>query len=330
MFFSIIIPVYNVEDYLKQCIQSVLQQTYRKYELLLINDGSTDRSGEICKEFEKYDNRVIVINQENGGAASARNKGIKAASGDYIFFIDSDDYLADRNVLEKLNILIADTDAELIKFKQLAFENGTDKFYPVHKYKDIKIINNLSGPEAMISLCQSKQMVISAASYVIKRKIITENSIFFKENVYAEDINFTPKVYISVKKVFTLDEYLYYRRQNRPGQVTYQANLKRDIDALKILEEWFELKGEVLTTYKGKEYFWNYLADIYISIIGNQYLYSAAEAEIRMKELAKRSYILEDYILGEQKPLLIIYKLFSFKFYVYVLSSIKKLYRKIL
>ncbi len=109
---SIIVPVYNVELYLVQCIESILAQTITDYEVLLVNDGSTDRSGEICDEFVVRDNRINVIHKKNGGLSSARNEGIKKATGDYVGFVDGDDRL-DPEMYKKLYQICVDTDSDI-------------------------------------------------------------------------------------------------------------------------------------------------------------------------------------------------------------------------
>ena len=90
---SIIVPIYNVELYLEKCIESIINQTYKDIEVILINDGSTDKSGIICDKYAKIDDRIIVLHKENGGVSSARNKGLDIAKGDYIAFVDPDDYI---------------------------------------------------------------------------------------------------------------------------------------------------------------------------------------------------------------------------------------------
>ena len=99
---SIIVPIYNVENYLQECIESLLIQTYRNLEILLINDGSTDDSGNICDEYAKCDSRISIVHKENGGLSDARNVGMKVASGEYYMFIDSDDYIS-HDLVEKIN-----------------------------------------------------------------------------------------------------------------------------------------------------------------------------------------------------------------------------------
>lgn len=91
--FSIVVPVYNVELYLRECIESIIKQTYSKWELVLIDDGSTDRSGEICKRYEKQDDRIKVYTKNNSGQADSRNIGVEKAGGDYLLFVDSDDFI---------------------------------------------------------------------------------------------------------------------------------------------------------------------------------------------------------------------------------------------
>lgn len=90
---SIIVPIYNVEKYLERCILSIIKQTYQNIEIILVNDGSTDSSIEICKKYSKIDSRILLIDKENGGLSDARNVGLQVAKGDYVLFVDSDDYM---------------------------------------------------------------------------------------------------------------------------------------------------------------------------------------------------------------------------------------------
>lgn len=103
---TVVVPVYNVENYIKKCVESILNQTYRKLEIILVDDGSTDKSGEICDEFSVIDSRIKVIHKKNGGLSDARNAGLKIATGNYVTFVDSDDYIAVdmyRTMIEAMN-----------------------------------------------------------------------------------------------------------------------------------------------------------------------------------------------------------------------------------
>jgi glycosyltransferase involved in cell wall biosynthesis len=121
VFFSIIVPVYNVEDYLKQCLDSILCQTYNDFEIILVNDGSTDSSPEICSFYQNESAKIVLISKENGGLSDARNVGLKEAKGDYIIFTDSDDYWAGDQVLKDLNELIKISNPDVVIHEESRF-----------------------------------------------------------------------------------------------------------------------------------------------------------------------------------------------------------------
>ena len=123
---SVIIPVYNVEKYLKQCVDSVIGQTYRDLEIILVDDGSTDHSGDMCDKYAEKDYRVKVIHKENGGASSARNIGIAVVSGEYVYMPDSDDYI-DTYCIEKLLNCAMENNADLVFFNAYSFTDGSNE-----------------------------------------------------------------------------------------------------------------------------------------------------------------------------------------------------------
>ena len=123
MFFSVIVPVYNVEKYLSDCIESVLTQTFSDFELILVDDGSLDSCPVICDDYKEKDNRIKVIHKSNGGLASARRAGIKVAEGDYVFNLDSDDLIVN-DVLECAYKIIKDTNCEIVSFSYKWVKNG--------------------------------------------------------------------------------------------------------------------------------------------------------------------------------------------------------------
>ena len=120
---SVIVPVYNVESYVAECIESIQNQTYMNLEIILVNDGSTDASGDICDQYAAYDERIKVIHQENGGLSAARNTWIKAANGDYIAFVDSDDYVG-LTLYEDMLKLLKEHDLDIIEFTAFRDKNG--------------------------------------------------------------------------------------------------------------------------------------------------------------------------------------------------------------
>jgi len=127
-FFSIIVPVYKVEQYLGNCVESILSQTWHDYELILVDDGSPDKCGEICEEYAKKDDRVKVVHKKNGGLSSARNAGLDVCAGTYIIFIDSDDFWDDNSALENIHANLTETDADLLIFPAKRYYEKEDKY----------------------------------------------------------------------------------------------------------------------------------------------------------------------------------------------------------
>ena len=130
---SIILPIFNREEHLNQCVYSILNQTYKDYELILVDDGSIDKSAQMCDEYAEQDNRVIVIHKENGGLSDARNTGVKVAKGEYIFFIDSDDFLDDNQALEKIVNRLKNSNADVLNFGFKKYYANQDKGYNYFK-----------------------------------------------------------------------------------------------------------------------------------------------------------------------------------------------------
>ena len=124
---SVIIPIYNVEQYLKECLESVINQTYRNLEIILVDDGSKDKSGKICDEYKNKDERIKVVHKENGGLSDARNAGMKIATGKYIQFIDSDDFI-DKDMIETLYNLIIENEADISMCSNYYFKIFVLKF----------------------------------------------------------------------------------------------------------------------------------------------------------------------------------------------------------
>lgn len=176
---SIIVPVYNSEKYLERCVESVIGQTYTCWELILINDGSTDDSKKICEHYEKIDNRISLINQKNMGVSSARNSGIKHITGEYAFFLDSDDFI-ERKLLEKA-ITVAQRGCDLVIFgAKHCYESG--KILSINIPNELKYIN---GREQIIKNLDVYRGVLW--NKIVKSSLIKENDLYFDINLKASE-----------------------------------------------------------------------------------------------------------------------------------------------
>ena len=236
MKFSVIVPVYNTEKYLSQCVDSVLAQTFCDFELLLIDDGSVDSSGAKCDEYAKNDKRVKVIHTKNQGAAAARNCGIRAASGDYICFLDSDDYWDSDLTLQKFDSSITDaTDILQMPLKQL-FPNGEIR----ERDCDFSVFIPLSDEEKIIKLVDTERLMVSAAGMVIRRGFIEENNALLKEGIRVEDVEWAVRMLIHCPHIDFMQESFYVIRMFREGSVTSTVNAQHMRDYCEVIEDCIE------------------------------------------------------------------------------------------
>ena len=204
---SIIIPVYNVEKYLHECLSSIINQTFRDLEIIIINDGSTDSSLNIINEFSKIDPRIIVVDKKNEGYGKTVNTGILLARGEYIGIIESDDFV-DNNMFEKLYSIADQNKCDVVKSCWYIHKNGFDKFFTFIPEDDF---NNLLNPRQNSSIFYAQNSVWSA---IYKRSFLLENNISFLETPGAsfQDVSFSYKVWLMAKKVFFLREaFVHYR-----------------------------------------------------------------------------------------------------------------------
>lgn len=222
---SVILPVYNSEKYLKECLDSLLNQTFKDIEVLCINDGSSDKSLEILEEYQKTDNRIVIVNQENMGVAKTRNEALNQVKGNYVYFMDSDDTL-DTNAFKKLHANLKSNDSDLCIMKAI-FVNGNEKYkFPAFDldkefsnvnfdkftftYKDIKshVLNDLFAPWLKM----------------YKREFLIDGGFTFPDIKSYSDAPFHVKTMLNAKKISFVPEYLYYYYENDDSLVHSSSN----------------------------------------------------------------------------------------------------------
>lgn len=216
---SIIIPVYNVEKYIERCIDSVLTQTFKDFELILINDGSKDHSLKIMNNYKK-DARVIIIDQENQGPAKTRNRGIKEAKGKYIMFIDSDDYI-DEDYIENYYDTLKEDDYDLV----------------IGGYQKING-NEIEFKRQLIEGEFSKYMVTGPVSKLYKKSFLTKNKITFLDTTASEDVYFNLLAYSKNPKIKIIDNIGYYYIYNPTSlSNTLHKGFNKNVDILGLVTE---------------------------------------------------------------------------------------------
>lgn len=226
---SIIIPIYNVEKYLIQCIESVVQQTYKNLEIILIDDGSTDMCGEICDNYAKIDQRIIAIHQNNVGAANAKNRGLEISTGEYITFLDSDDFV-DLNWIETMLFYLKREKADVVECNYC------------NEYSGKSIINfrncygNFTSEEYMSHYLSDWTSSIFWTK-LFKREL-TDNIRFRRERRCIDDEFYTYKVLLKAKKIVRITDVLYHYRQRKSSAVGNKKNqIQITKDAIDVLQE---------------------------------------------------------------------------------------------
>jgi len=251
---SVIIPVYNVEKYLRECLDSVINQTYGNLEIICIDDCSTDFSLEILKEFAKKDRRIeILTSQKNSGAGLTRNRGIEAASGDYIHFLDPDDRLDLETYTTLINRAAIAGEIEIINFDNIYCNEKNGKIEMDNHYKNApNYVTNIYKNPDILDFWSS-----GSCNKLINAKFLKSNNIFFNSHRTHEDVEFTFKLILSADKILFIQDKLYYYRMHRKNSITenrifYLDDMIKDTEWMKLYT--CNLPAKVLLKVKNSMY----------------------------------------------------------------------------
>lgn len=236
MTFSVIVPVFNVEKYLRQCVDSILGQDYKDFELILVDDGSTDDSAKICDDYAKSDARVKVIHKPNGGQSSARNTGVKNANGKHVVFLDSDDFIDTNTYFSDLNnVLKEDIEVVLLRYNKY-FEDGRKDDLGV----SFDGITCEDKGQMLVELVKRDAFFCSCWSKCISLKLLKDNDISFDENLRCEDMDWFYQV-VEKAKSFQLIDKPYVNYRQRQNSVTSTISEKSVKDYVFILDKWMKI-----------------------------------------------------------------------------------------
>ena len=228
---SIIVPVYQVEKYIRQCVDSILAQTFTDFELILVDDGSKDKSGQICDEYARMDKRVKVIHKENGGAADTRNRGMDQAVGNYVMFVDSDDYIAP-TMLECLYRNMLNENADIAACNYLYFyENDRQKDFATNVKSEV-----LTGAEIFYYRKNERNYGFWTVVWNKLMKRQTVGKVRFRSGKYYEDEFWANEIYQMDIKIVTIQECLYYYRQHENSTMR-QKKIARSLDLIEAYQE---------------------------------------------------------------------------------------------
>lgn len=261
--FSIIIPIYKVEKYLCECVDSVINQTFKNIEIILIDDGSPDNCPKICDEYARKDSRIIVMHKENGGLSSARNAGLEIATGEYVIFLDSDDYYCKNDFIEIVNRKLTDQTIDALFFQRRKYMDAIKEFLSQ------PVPYNLTSADCssiLYELAVQDKLEANASLKAIKRDYLIENELYFKAGIFSEDVEWFFRFAKNLKEIAVLNEIAYCYRI-REGSITATITEKN------INDVWYSV-----TTYgnsisqiedeKKKQALLNYLAYQYFIVLG--------------------------------------------------------------
>ncbi len=277
---SIVIPVYNVEKYLAKCLDSIIYPQIPDYEIIIINDGSTDSSPEIAEKYaQKYPSLIKLVSTPNGGLGHARTEGLAIASGEYIQFIDSDDYLAENAVPEILESLKLGYDMAIFDFvpvtesgRRLSYETGCkrDGMFSLEEY-----------PELLFEY-------LSAWNKIYKKSLFTDNSITYPDRIWFEDFYTTPKLYAAAEKITHIGK-PWYNYLQRPGSILRNKNLARNLEIIQVCDE-------VLGYYKSHGLYEKYSRQLEYTVLYNELITSTTRVNLGDKKSPVQAELL-DYFL---------------------------------
>lgn len=221
---SVIVPVFNTEEYIGECLDSILAQSLQEIEVICINDGSTDHSLEILQEYATKDDRVTVLDQLNAGQSVSRNRGLQKAKGEYVYFMDSDDLITS-HMLEETYSLCKEKNLDVLYFSGTSFfENDNLKqeqeWFSSAYYRKGDYTEVVEGPQMLKLLYDQGAYFVSPCLQIIRREYIEENNLQFPEGIVHEDNSFTFKALLSAKRVFCVNDIYFYRRVRTESVVT--------------------------------------------------------------------------------------------------------------
>lgn len=258
---SIIVPVYKVERELNRCVQSLLRQTYGNIEVILVDDGSPDCCPEMCDEFARQDNRVKTIHKRNGGLSDARNAGLKVASGEYVLYVDSDDYI-DFDSCERFMKARNNEDVDIVVGNAI-----------MEKKDGNELINHSATPEGItyaskdfvVQAIKANQWYAPACFNMYKKDFLLDNNLYFEKGIYFEDVQMLPRVFLAADTIRCMNGTFYhYIVRDNSIMTSGKKDAARVRDSISIYEQWFSLFKKINDT-ELQRYLYGVLIKYYIS-----------------------------------------------------------------
>lgn len=303
--YSIIVPAYNVEKYLEQCIKSILDQDFNNFEIIIIDDGSTDMTGKICDDLEKEDKRIKILHKKNGGLSDARNAGLEIACGEYTIFLDSDDFWIDKEFLKNVNNATSDKDVIIFNSYKFYDKNSTKK----PRFKLSNDFASLNDNEKIKYVIKNNIYKACAWDKIVKTSILKDKHISFSVGVLSEDMEWCAKILSNIKKIDVYPNIVYAYRQ-RKNSISKSVGKKHLNDIYNQINNGIKIENKIILNYFAYEY-----------VILYTYAFALNDKNI-IKKTKNLSWLLKYNLSKKVKKIYCIYSCFGY----YICGKILKKY----
>ena len=313
---SVIVPIYNVEKYLDKCVKSIIEQTYKNLEIILVDDGSTDGSVSICDEWAKRDKRIIVIHKTNGGLSDARNAGLKVARGKFVGFVDSDDYIFN-TMYEKLYQKTVETNADMTLCGIIhEYEDGSTQVLNEVNLKNVNSENILefytkAGKKTVGNEIITENIMGSVCRVLYKKSFI--NNKFFEYGMFCEDLVFNSSLITKNTKIAIVEDHLYVYLQ-RSGSILHTFDMKKYEKRLQFTNRIIDiLESKVSNTS-----FCSYKFQLYLVFLNEIFLSNNSKEILKLllqSDIFTRLNNKVNYKIKQKETKLFVYKVANFVAY---------------
>ena len=329
MFLSIVIPVYNTEKYLRECFESIRMQEFQDYEVIVIDDGSTDGSPLICDEYAQEDERVHVFHIPNGGASRARNLGFQYATGEYIYCLDCDDYFNDNQYFGKIHRSLKEKAVDILQTGATYITIPGNQVKKILEFSGKNNVDVKQPADTLEWLIKNKKYEVSCWTKVIRRAFLIENKAFFDENLLIEDVDWNMR-FIPQIETYNLLNCSSYVHVYREGSITSSGG-ERDYricsDYISTLDRWCGFWNAYDGDKKLKMSMLSYLCYQFFVILGKSTILKSDQQKEIAKRLKKIDFITNYAIERKQKYMKTLYKSGGYKIAAIVLGIYYKKFR---
>ncbi len=293
--FSLIVSVYQIEDYIGQCIESLISQCKKDCEIIIINDGSTDKSGEIAEEYTKKYKYIRVIHQENRGLSAARNTGIHHAEGTYCIFVDGDDMLCEDALDSLRKCIIQNTQTPEIIIHRRRQIDSTEKSKECRYRFNEALLQSMPISKLYAKLQKMPDMYMGAWIFTVKTNYLKENKFYFAEGLFHEDEEWVPKILLNAENIAFNNICFYLYRLERNGSITTTPNIEKMFDKLKIINLLLKEFKQSKYTTDIKEVMFERIRSIYFGVMCNAWQYKKdTKYNKLLKQIARKNTLLRD------------------------------------